>query len=121
MTVKLLTEQHLKFLSLKGGYAGSSESTLVKIPHCLKSHITAHLWCRIAVAPEIVPTGCCLYSSCCNNNVLVPPEPVCVPGKHNLSVFESHVQGGIADYITSSVRPCSFIILPIVPNSEKKV
>ena len=39
MTVKLLTEHHLKFLSLKGDYKGSSESTLVKIPHCGKSHV----------------------------------------------------------------------------------
>ena len=30
MIVKLLTEQHLEFLSLKGGCTGSSESTLVK-------------------------------------------------------------------------------------------
>ena len=44
MSVKLLTEQHLEFLSLKGGYTGSSESTLVKMPHCLKSHVTAHLY-----------------------------------------------------------------------------
>ena len=28
MIVKLLTEHHLKFLSLKGGCRGSSESTL---------------------------------------------------------------------------------------------
>ena len=28
MTVKLLTEHHLEFLSLKGGCTGSSESTL---------------------------------------------------------------------------------------------
>ena len=34
MSVKLLTEHHLKFLNLKGGYAGSSGSTLVKMPHC---------------------------------------------------------------------------------------
>ena len=34
MTVKLLTDQHLEFLSLKAGCAGSSESTLVKMPHC---------------------------------------------------------------------------------------
>ena len=34
MTVQLLTEHHLEFLSLKGGCAGSSESTLVKMPHC---------------------------------------------------------------------------------------
>ena len=33
MSVKLLTEHHLEFLSLKGGCTGSSESTLVKMPH----------------------------------------------------------------------------------------
>ena len=43
MTVKLLTEHHLEFLSLKGGCTGSSESTLVKMPHCWKSHVTAQL------------------------------------------------------------------------------
>ena len=31
MSVKLLTEHHLEFLSLKGGYTGSSESTLVEM------------------------------------------------------------------------------------------
>ena len=43
MIVKLLTEQHLEFLSLKGGCTGSSESTLVKMPHCWNSHVAAHL------------------------------------------------------------------------------
>ena len=42
MTVKLLTEHHLGFLSLKGGCRGSSESTLVKMPHCWKLHVAAH-------------------------------------------------------------------------------
>ena len=37
MIVKLVTERHLEFLSLKGGYRGSSESTHVKMPHCWKS------------------------------------------------------------------------------------
>ena len=41
MSGKLLTEHYLKFLSLKGGCTGSSESTLVKMPHCLKSHVAA--------------------------------------------------------------------------------
>ena len=41
MIVKLLTEHHLEFLSLKGGCRGSSESTLIKMPHCWKSHATA--------------------------------------------------------------------------------
>ena len=44
MIVKLLTEHHLEFLSLKGGCTGSSESTLVKMPHCWKSHVTAHVF-----------------------------------------------------------------------------
>ena len=43
MVVKLLTKYHLEFLSLKGGYRGLSESTLVKMPHCWKSHALAHI------------------------------------------------------------------------------
>ena len=41
MCVKLLTEHHLEFLSLKGGCTGSSESTHVKMPHCWNSHVAA--------------------------------------------------------------------------------
>ena len=44
MSVELLTEHHLEFLSLKGGSTGSPESTLVKMPHCWKSHVTVPLW-----------------------------------------------------------------------------
>ena len=43
MSVKLLTEHCFEFLSLKGGCTGLSESTLVKIPHCWKSHITTQM------------------------------------------------------------------------------
>ena len=43
MIVKLLTEHHFEFLSLKGGCRGSSESTHVKMSHCWKSHALAHL------------------------------------------------------------------------------
>ena len=43
MTVKLLTEHDLEFLTLTEGCTGSSESTHVKMPHCWKSHVTAHL------------------------------------------------------------------------------
>ena len=39
MTIKLLTEYYLEFLSLKG-----AESTLVKMPHCWKSYVAAHLY-----------------------------------------------------------------------------
>ena len=44
MNVKLLTEHRLEFLSLKGGCRDLSESTLVKMPHCWKSHATALLY-----------------------------------------------------------------------------
>ena len=47
MIVKLLIEQHLEFLSLKGGYTGSSESTLVKMPHFCKSRVTAHMFAGV--------------------------------------------------------------------------
>ena len=52
MTVKLLTEQHLEFLNLTGGCTGWSESTLVKMPHCWKSHDAAH---------NYVLTGACVF------------------------------------------------------------
>ena len=42
MIIKLLTEHHLEFLSFKGGCRGSSESTLVKMSNCWKSHAGAH-------------------------------------------------------------------------------
>ena len=46
MSVKLLAEQRSEFLSLKGDCTGSSESTLVKIPHCWKSHVPAHIFLK---------------------------------------------------------------------------
>ena len=57
MIVKLLTEHHFEFLSLKGGCRGSSESTLVKMSNCWKFHATA----RILKLLEMES-----HSSCCN-------------------------------------------------------
>ena len=59
MSVKLLTEHHLEFLSLKGDCTGSSESTLVKLPHCSKSHVRAHL--IFTVHAFRTPYMCALY------------------------------------------------------------
>ena len=47
MSVKLLSEHHLEFVSLKWSWTSSSESTLVKMPHCWKSHVMAHVLCVI--------------------------------------------------------------------------
>ena len=44
MSVKLLTEHRLEFVSLKGGCTGSSESTLVKM-HCVAAQFMVH-WLR---------------------------------------------------------------------------
>ena len=43
MIVKLLTEHHSEFLSLKGDCTGPSESTHVKMSHCWKSHAQGHI------------------------------------------------------------------------------
>ena len=48
---KLLTEHHLEFLSLKGGCTDTSESTVVKMPHCWKSHVTAHVTAMFLIIP----------------------------------------------------------------------
>ena len=50
MTVKLLTEHHLEFLSLRGGCTGSSESKLVKMTHCWKSHVAAQLFVLFTIS-----------------------------------------------------------------------
>ena len=44
MTVELLTEHCLEFLSLTGGCTGSSESTLVKMSNCWKSRAAAPIY-----------------------------------------------------------------------------
>ena len=44
MTLRLLTEPHLEFLCSKAGCTGPSESTHVKMPHCWKSHVAAHIY-----------------------------------------------------------------------------
>ena len=43
MSIQLLTEHHLEFLSAKGVCTGLSVYTLVKMPHCWKSHVKAHI------------------------------------------------------------------------------
>ena len=50
MIVKLLTEHHLEFLSLKWGCRGSSESTIVKMPHCWNFYALAQI---IVILPSL--------------------------------------------------------------------
>ena len=59
MSVKLLTEHHMEFLSIKGGCTGSSDSTLVKMPHCWKSQVAAHIYYAVSItfADELIHVG----------------------------------------------------------------
>ena len=58
----LCTEQHLEFLSLKGACKGLSESTLVKTPHCWKSHVAAQIMVRMSYRTTYVPTATITFS-----------------------------------------------------------
>ena len=62
MSVKLLDDYHLEFLSLKGGGTGSSESTLVKMPNSWKSHVAAQLFSVFHISMPYYKAGA-LYSS----------------------------------------------------------
>ena len=53
--VKLIIEHHLEFLSLKGGFTGSSESTPVKRPHCWKSQVTPQILLYLDRDLRIIP------------------------------------------------------------------
>ena len=62
MNDKLLTEHQLKFLRLKGGCTLSSESTLVKMPHCGKSNVAAQFFCLFQRRQRTSFTPCQLAS-----------------------------------------------------------
>ena len=62
MIVKLLTEHHLEFLSVKGDCRGSSKSKHVKMPHCWKSHALAQYYSSLCSSPEHTVL-LCNYSS----------------------------------------------------------
>ena len=55
MSVKLLTEHHLAFLSLTGGGKCLSESTLVKVTHCWKSYAAAHM--DVILSADLPPSS----------------------------------------------------------------
>ena len=54
MSDKLLSEHYLEFLSIKGGCTGSFESTLVKMSHCWKSHVTAQMVYLIDMSKVVI-------------------------------------------------------------------
>ena len=73
MSVKLLTEQHLEFLSLKGSYTGWSKSTLVKMSNCWKSHALAHL---LSVSLDNLYFNFLRYETCVEADIII--ESICL-------------------------------------------
>ena len=77
MTVKLLAEQYFEFLSLKRSCKCSSESTLVKMPHCWELHVAA----QIILAKPKVSTS---FRVACSNGEPVQKE--CSPTESNITL-----------------------------------
>ena len=67
----------MEFLSLTGGYTGSSESTLVKMPHCLECHAAAQMYFSDLIEDtknddiESVRKARDFYKSCMNESRFV--------------------------------------------------
>ena len=91
MIVKLLTEHHLEFRSLKGGCRGSSESAYVKLPHHAMAHLIVFNYClqmfRIKTLPTecITKTGAMGVIKSCPNQLLMKPKML----KKGFSCFQT--------------------------------
>ena len=70
MSVKLLIELNLVFQSLTGGCTGSFESTLVKMAHCWKSHVTVQIF--LNTGPRRQSVTCLATDACLTADPGVP-------------------------------------------------
>ena len=83
MIVKLLTEHHLEFQSLKGGCRGLSEPTPLKMPHCWKSHATAHFIFKRFGCPYQPSSSSLLFA----REQRRPRRPLCAYAQNSPSRF----------------------------------
>ena len=86
ISVKLLIELNLVFLSLTGGCTGSSESTLVKMAHCWKSHVTVQIF--LNTGPRMQSVACLATDTCLTADPGVPS--LIAARSHNYSIEIDH-------------------------------
>ena len=104
MSVKLLIEFNLVFLSLTGGCTGSSEYTLVKMAHCWKSHVTVQTF--LNTGPRMQSVTCLATDTCLTAD----------PGVPSLIAARSHNSIEIGHEIISTVT-----FLPSAKSFKKKL
>ena len=104
MSVKLLIELNLVFLSLTGGCTGSSEYTLVKMAHCWKSHVTVQMF--LNTGPRMQSVTCLSTYTCLTAD----------PGVPSLIAARSHNSIEIGHEIISTVT-----FLPSAESFKKKL
>ena len=104
MSVKLLIELNLVFLSLTGGCTGSSEYTLLKMAHCWKSHVTVQMF--LNTGPRMQSVTCLATDTCLTAD----------PGVPSLIAARSHNSIEIGHEIISTVT-----FLPSAESLKKKL
>ena len=103
ISVKLLIELDLVFLSITGDCTGSSESTLVRMAHCWKSHVTVQTF--LNTGPRLQSVTCLATDACLTAD----------PGVPSLIAAQSHTFMEIDHEIISTV-----IFLPSAESFKKK-
>ena len=84
MSAKLLIELNLVFLSLTGGCTDSSESTLVKMAHCWKSHVTVQTF---LTGPRRQSVTCLATDACLIED---PGVPSLIAARSNTFMGNDH-------------------------------
>ena len=89
MSVKLLTEHHLEFLSLNGGCTGLSESTHDQMPHCWKSHVAAQFILDILrkVSRKSIERLCVRLKHCCGCLKDIQHQTIELVDLNHISIF----------------------------------
>ena len=68
--IRLIARAPLVFLILTGGCTGSSESTLVKMAHCWKLHVTVQIF--LNTGPRMQSVTCLATDTCLTEDPGVP-------------------------------------------------